>query len=95
MSSVCVYNVEVTHCVKNVCFYAAEENVSGVCLQAVEPCSSLGPFPTGTLCQIERPSADRPRSSLDRVCVHAAQSVIVWSCMCAIVCINMGECTHV
>lgn len=29
------------------------------------------------------------------VCVHAAQSVIVWSCMCAIVCINMGECTHV
>ncbi len=28
------------------------------------------------------------------VCVCAAQSVIVWSCMCAIVCINMGECTH-
>lgn len=56
--------------------------------------ASLGLFPAGTLCQIERPSADRPRSSLDRACVR--QNPRLYSHACVRLCVaNMGECTHV
>lgn len=56
--------------------------------------ASLGLFPAGTLCQIERPSADRPRSSLDRACVW--QNPRLYSHACVRLCVaNMGECTHV
>ena len=69
-----------------ICVFMLQRKCFRCGLQAVEPCSSLGPIPTGTLCQIERPSADRPRSSLDRVCVCVCACRPVCDCMVMHVC---------
>ena len=58
--------------------------------------ASLGLFPTRTLCQIERPSADRPRSSLDHVyvcaCSRAWACTVMHVCRCVYVCVCV--CVH-
>lgn len=94
-----------TYCISNCAFNAREKCFRCLCVSEWRQWShgaSLGLFPTETLCQIEQLSADRPRSSLDHVCVREAHSVTVRSCMCAMcvliwvnACMYDGVCTFV
>lgn len=86
------------------CFAQEKKMVSGVfvcfMVEAVKT-ASVVLLPTGTLCQITWPLADRPRSSLDRVwaclsdCVCMKHSVWLYGHVCLQLCINTGECTYI